>query len=118
MSIPLRPFLFGLACATVACGGRGHESAPAPTTGPATLKVENQAFADMTIYAVSSSVGRVRLGIATGHSTAIFTIPSYLTGGGTPVRFVADPIGSARVPPGDELPVEPGDTVAMTIPPQ
>jgi hypothetical protein len=97
-----------------ACGGRSQDSSPNPET-PAMLQVENRGFTDMVVYAVSGAQ-RVRLGIATGNSTKSFTIPTYLLRGG-PLRFLADPIGGNRTPVSEELPVQPGDIVTLTIPP-
>jgi len=80
------------------------------------LQVENQGFTDMVIYAVSSGQ-RIRLGLATGNSTKTFTIPRYLAGGVGPIRFLADPIGGNRTPVSEEMSVQPGDLVTLTIPP-
>ena len=81
------------------------------------LQVENQGFADMVIYAVNGGQ-RVRLGLATGNSTKSFTLPSYLVRGGGPLRFLADPVGGNRTPVSEEMTVQPGDVVRLTIPPQ
>lgn len=104
-----------LALALAACGGSKSRSAaiPPPRT---TLRVENQGFSDMTIYAIRSGQ-RIRLGIATGSQTTTFTIPSNLIFGATPLRFLADPIGSNRTPVSDEITVQPGDQVRLIIPP-
>src|SRR5476651_2541988 len=65
---------------------------------PATyLRVENQAFNDMTMY-VLHGAQRVRLGIATGSSTTKLRIPDNLLFGPTPLAFYADPIGGSRTP--------------------
>ena len=80
------------------------------------LQVENRSFADMVIYAVSGAQ-RVRLGLATGNSTKSFTVPSSLIRGGGPLRFLADPIGGSRTPISEEMMVQPGDIVTLTIPP-
>ena len=80
------------------------------------LQVENRGFADMVIYAVSGSQ-RTRLGIATGSSTKAFTIPNTLLRGTGTLRFLADPIGGNRTPISEELAVQPGDVVTLTIPP-
>ena len=98
-----------------ACAGRSPDTGPEPA-GPAMVQVENQGFADMVIYAVSGGQ-RVRLGLATGNSTKTFTVPRYLTGAG-PIRFLADPIGGNRTPVSEEMSVQPGDLVTLTIPPQ
>jgi hypothetical protein len=102
--------------ASAGCHSSKPETGAAPNAG-ATLTVENQAFADMTIYAVSGTSGRVRLGLVVGNTTQSFPIPGYLVHGGDIVRFLANPVGGSRGPVSDELQVNPGDTVTLTIPP-
>ena len=80
------------------------------------VRVENQGFSDMVVYALSGAQ-RVRLGMVTGNSTQSFTIPSYLIRGAGPIRFLADPVGGNRAPVSEELTVQPGDIVSLTIPP-
>ena len=87
---------------------------PAPVTR---LRVQNQAFLDMTIY-VFRGPQRLRLGTANGNSTSRFTIPASLIFGATPLRFQADPIGSNRNSISEEITVSPGDEVTLLIPPQ
>jgi hypothetical protein len=98
-----------------ACAGRSPETGPKPASS-AMVQVENQGFTDMVIYAISGGQ-RVRLGMTTGNSTKTFTVPRYLTGAG-PIRFLADPIGGNRTPVSEEMTVQPGDLVTLTIPPQ
>jgi hypothetical protein len=99
----------------LACGGRSPGSGASPESA-AMLQVENRSFADMVIYAVSGAQ-RVRLGLATGNSTKSFTVPSSLIRGAGPLRFLADPIGGSRAPISEEMMVQPGDIVTLTIPP-
>jgi len=106
--------MFGLAVA--ACGGSKSRSAPIPQPRT-TVRVENQGFADMTIYAIRSGQ-RVRLGQASGNSTTTFTIPANLIFGATPLRFLADPIGGRGTPISDEITVQPGDQVRLVLPPR
>ena len=47
-----------------------------------------------------------------------FTIPANLIFGATPLRFLADPIGSNRTPVSDEITVQAGDQVRLIIPPR
>ena len=105
-----------LGLAVAACGGSKSHSAPIPQPRT-TIRVENQGFSDMTIYAIRSGQ-RVRLGQATGNSTSTFTIPANLIFGATPLRFLADPIGGNRSPVSDEITVQPGDQVRLVIPPR
>jgi hypothetical protein len=104
-----------VAVGLLACAGRTSESDTNPTS-PALLQVENRGFADMVIYAISGSQ-RTRLGIATGNSTKAFTIPNTLLRGAGTLRFLADPIGGSRTPISEEMAVQPGDILTLTIPP-
>lgn len=81
-----------------------------------TLKVENRAYLDMTIYVMRGGE-RVRLGLATGGASSIFNIPADLVQAGTALRFVADPVGSSRDSVSEEINVRRGDQVVMEIPP-
>jgi hypothetical protein len=81
------------------------------------LQVENQSFADMVIYAINGGQ-RIRLGLATGNSTKSFTIPAYLVHSGSVLRFLADPIGGDRTPISEQMTMQPGELVTLTIPPQ
>jgi hypothetical protein len=110
-SIALAFFLCLLACGRVAPG-----SGSAGQNERTAVRVDNQGFADMTVYAVRSSQ-RVRLGLVPGHAVKIFDVPRGLMGGLTTLRFIADPIGVTRPSVSEEITVAPGDTVMMTIPP-
>jgi len=84
-------------------------------TDQTTVTVDNQSFSDMTIYV--SRGQRVRLGSARGHSKTTFTIPPSIVAGVSTLRFIADPIGSTRSSVSEEISVNPGDSVGLTIPP-
>jgi hypothetical protein len=117
---------------TTACGGTASttdqpepvsgapESGAAETAAPAaaTLTVENLGFADVTVYAVSATGNRIRLGQVNGNSTQKLALPDFLVRGGESLRFFADPIGGAQGPVSEELFVAPGESVTMTIPPR
>ena len=108
---------FFLASALTFLSACMYSRGPQTPQEPTTLKVDNQSVADMTIYAISSGQ-RIRLGLATGLRVSTFTIPSNLIFGASPLRFLADPIGSSRTPVSDQVSVVPGDTVTLMIPPR
>jgi hypothetical protein len=81
-----------------------------------TVRVDNQATLDMNIYVLRGSE-RIRLGTVTGLSTQVLRIPKNIIFGATPLRFLADPIGSGRMPVTEEVVVAPGDQVGLRIPP-
>jgi hypothetical protein len=99
-----------------ACGGRSSAASTSPEN-QAMIRVENQGFADMVIYAVNGGQ-RIRLGTANGNHTESFPVPNYLIRTGGPLRFLADPIGGDRSPFTEEIMVQPGDMVTLTIPPR
>jgi hypothetical protein len=104
-----------IALASASSMNKNPDEAAEPVP-PTRLRVENQAFLDMTIYVYRSSQ-RVRLGTATGNSVTRLTIPANLIFGATALRFQADPIGGNRAPISSEITVAPGDEVVLTIPP-
>jgi hypothetical protein len=111
--------LSSLMCALMlgaGCSGNSKEDQESEPVAATVVKVQNQAFLDMTIYVYRSSQ-RVRLGVANGNSTSRFVIPANLIFGSTPLRFQADPIGRNRQPVSQEITVSPGDEVVLTIPP-
>lgn len=100
----------------VAACRSGAPRGPEEMVPPTTLRVDNQGFADMNIYALRSGGERIRLGRVTGHTVEVFTLPSYIATSGR-LRFLADPIGSNRTPVSDEISVTPGDQLNLVIPP-
>jgi hypothetical protein len=111
-------WLTAVACLALigACSRNSSPDVGEEQVAPTRLRVENQAFLDMTIYVYRSSQ-RIRLGTANGNSTTRLTIPKSLIFGATPLRFQADPIGSNRQSISQEITVSPGDEVTLTIPP-
>lgn len=82
-----------------------------------TVRVENHAWMDMTVYAIASGQ-RVRLGSVSGSSTAVLRIPPGVVGLGRSLTFVADPLGSSRTSSSFEIYVRPGEEITLTIPAQ
>lgn len=83
-----------------------------------TVRVENRSWSEMVVYVTRSGTQRIRLGSVPGVTTRVLTIPESLMGASTPLRFIADPIGSDRAPTSDEIYVNPGDQVTLMIPPR
>jgi hypothetical protein len=80
----------------------------------ATVRVENRAFTDMTIYIVHQTQ-RIRLGTVSALGTTTFPIPRRFVSGAS-LRFLADPLGSDRTPVSEEISVFPGDEIVLVIP--
>jgi hypothetical protein len=99
-----------------ACGPRSRSNRPPVSNPPAYVRITNQSWLDMTVYVLRSSQ-RIRLGTVGSNQTQRFTLPANLIFGATPLRFLADPIGSTRTSSSFEIVVSPGDEVTLTIPP-
>jgi hypothetical protein len=104
------------ACTRSSSTNAGAPAAPVPVT---TLEVTNQDFLDMDIYVISAPIGtRLRLGTARGNTTTKLTIPEgVLLSGGTPLKFLADPVGRTRTSVSSSIVVNRGDIVTLRIPP-
>jgi hypothetical protein len=99
-----------------ACAPRTRSNRPPEATPPTYVRVTNQSWLDMNMYVLRSSQ-RIRLGTVGANQTQRFVLPQYLVFGATPLRFMADPIGSSRTAQSFEIVVSPGDEVTLTIPP-
>ena len=113
MRLSRRGFLTAVAGFLAACA---YSRAPATSQPETTVRVDNQSMLDMTIYVLRGSE-RVRLGTAGAVRATILKIPPNLIFGATPLRFLADPIGSNRTPVSDQITVVAGDQVTLMIPP-
>ncbi|MEO6525069.1 MAG: hypothetical protein ABIP93_00425 [Gemmatimonadaceae bacterium] len=83
--------------------------------GPASVQVENQNLADMTIFLYVGGL-RTRLGRASSNTTTKLLIPKSLINGVTQVRFQAQPLGNRRGYTSELVPVSPGDLVDFYVP--
>ena len=100
-----------------ACGSGAAPAGPEPS-GQARLEVENRASVDMDIFALREGQ-RVRLGLAPGSRTTVFSLPPAITAGATFLRFEAQPIGGrGEAVVSDAITVRPGDIITFPIPPQ
>jgi hypothetical protein len=112
LSRALTPIL--LVALVAGCGARSAgASDPAET---AFVRVTNQSWLDMNVYVLRSGE-RIRLGTVTGNHTERFRLPRGVVFSATPLRFLADPIGSSQTSQSFEISVSPGDEVSLTIPP-
>jgi len=102
--------VMGTACALA--GGGGVEDEEEPVARELTLHVRNDNFYDATVYAVSDSGHRLRLGVARGLSRDRFTFRwPYLE-----LRVVIDLL-AAGASLTESLPVSEGDELELTIRP-
>ena len=101
---------FGLGATS--CSRSGEAAGEVAPTSAVGLRVRNNNFLDMDIYAVSAGLA-TRLGTVTGNSSRNFVLDPSLA---TPdLRIVATPIGgNGRASTGQVL-VSPGQTIDFTI---
>lgn len=115
MATPLRRMaLFALLLVASACTSvrSGIDSSSDPY-GDTTVRVENQAWTDVTVY-VERPGERVRLGDVSSQGTRTFRLPSGVTFGS--IRFYIDPLGSRHGGRTYDINVTPGDQLRLTIP--
>lgn len=98
----------------LACGGRTPRQVD--PSAPSMVEIRNQSFYDVTIYVLRSGA-RFRLGTVSGNTTAILELPRAMAYPGSVVRFMADPIGGRRTPHSQEIMIEAGGTIVLTVPP-
>ncbi len=109
IATPILIILISLsACTSSRQAGNREESKTA-------VRVENRNFLDMKIYVVLRNSEQIRLGTVTGNSTEVLFIPEGLVIGVSTLRFVADPIGGNQTPISQEISVQPGEMVELTI---
>ncbi len=113
MRLPIAVLLFLLTGLLAGCSG-SEEMANQPRT---TVEIINNNFYDMNIFIIRSGQ-RIRLGNVRGNGSRVLTIPAYVADTGGSFRFLADPIGSNRGPISQEMFINPGDEVRLTIPAQ
>ena len=115
--LTMRGFVVAMAAlsAISACGGNQPDPGVNPDM-PTTVKVENQAGDDFTIY-VWRSGQRLRLGTVSMGQTQTFKLAKSVVVGMTTLRFEADPIGRRRSAISEELTINPGEELVLRLGP-
>ena len=98
-----------------ACTSTKEQTEYSPRARGAQITVQNDNVLDMTIYALRGTE-RIRLGMITSGNRKVFTLKDHVVVNAPVIRFVADPIGSARSIVIDELPVFPGNEIVLWVP--
>jgi hypothetical protein len=87
---------------------------PEPVADAVVVRVVNNSFADIDVYAVSHAGARLRLGTVTATSNTNFVLdPSYFPAG--ELRLMATPIGGNERASSGLLNVTAGETVEFNI---
>lgn len=81
------------------------------------VRIENRSQYIMTIYVFRRDGSRTRLGEVPAYQTETLQLPTRLVPHPVTLRFMADPLAGRGQPVSENLPVDPGDTVRLTIPP-
>lgn len=110
----LRIAALALAVVIGACASSGSSSGDDP---PTYVVVDNRSRFDMTIYVVRDNGQRIRIGRAASVSQERLRIPPDLLFGLTSLRFLADPLAGNREPISNEIVIQPGEEITLTIPP-
>lgn len=98
------------------CKSTGEQAgaADAYDVPEALITVHNRNVLDMNVY-VLRDTQRIRLGMVTAGNEKTFTLSQHIVLNAPLLRFIADPIGSARSVLIDELNVFPGDEIDLYI---
>mgnify|MGYP003579315678 CR=1 FL=1 len=110
----LRIAVITLALVVGACASSSSTASEDP---PTYIVVDNRSRFDMTIYVVRDNGQRIRIGRAPSVSEERLRIPSDLLFGLTSLRFLADPLAGNRQPISNEIVIQPGEEITLTIPP-
>jgi hypothetical protein len=103
----------GMIATACSSSGRGVRPGSEVVT---TLEVENQNFADMTIFLVNGGQ-RIRLGRATGKTKTAMRLPRNVLTFPRELQFLAEPAGGQSGGSTSRIWVTPGDTVLLIVTP-
>jgi hypothetical protein len=106
--------------------GLAQDSTPAPAKSPAkappaddrvTIAFENQSLELATIYVVTASGGRFRVGQVIPGRTETLRLPRSVVGAAATIDIVAVPLARRYVIRSGPVTVAPGDTIAASLSP-
>lgn len=101
-----------LLCAMAACASVGRGT-PAPESAQTSIRVDNQGFPDVNVYAVAGG-SPYRLGFIPGNTVKMLRMPSRFLSGATAFQILVRPIaGIAYVLPG--LTIVGGEHISVTL---
>jgi hypothetical protein len=112
----VRSSSFRLAAIALIAGSIGCASAfvdPGRNALPAYIKVQNDNWLDINVYAVRWD-SRFRLGTITGLSTGYVRLPDALYADGS-IRLLADPIGSSETYLTETIPISRGEWIEFSV---
>lgn len=117
----LRPRRLGIlivaasALAGCASGGEAGERDGADSQRYATVVVENDGTATVTIHALRSGGTRMRLGQVTALSRGEFRVRRHMLSSGSQLQLEIDPVGSPQRFPTNSITVNEGDVIRLVV---
>ncbi|MEX2281351.1 MAG: hypothetical protein WEE89_02560 [Gemmatimonadota bacterium] len=106
---------FALAVGSVACAPMAsHTNAGGMATERTTMLVENNNWADMTVYILRDGV-RTRLGAVPSMSRSTFVLSNAMLAGTGELRVMADPLGSPHKWTSQPILLNPGNQVRFRL---
>lgn len=99
---------FGANGCAEATEGVGDEISPKDV--PTTVRIENNNWSDITVYAIRNGSLKIRLGLVPSMQNRTFALSKSVTVGEARLRLLADPVGSTRAFFSPHFVLWPGDT--------
>jgi hypothetical protein len=94
-------------CASMSSGGGGEPYA--------TLVIENDGTATVTIYALRSGGTRMRIGQVTALGRGEFEIRQYMVSGSSQLQLLIDPLGSRQSYPTRSVYISEGEVLRLVV---
>ena len=110
----LQILLIAILLAAAACSHRRRSGSMSEPPANVTLQVTNHNFLDVTVFVLHDGQ-RIRMGLATGSSTQLFTIPGRLIAQSHEITLLGEAIGSNDRARTELLTVRPGQRIEWTL---
>ena len=110
----LQILLIAILLAASACSHRRRSGSMSEPPANVTLQVTNHNFLDVTVFVLHDGQ-RIRMGLATGSSTQLFTIPGRLIAQSHEITLLGEAIGSNDRARTELLTVRPGQRIEWTL---
>lgn len=110
----MRLLLIAMLVAASACSRHRRAGSLSEPPANVTLQVTNHNFLDVTVYLLRDGQ-RTRMGLATGSSSQLFTIPGRLVAQSHEIVLLGEAIGSVERVRTEILTVRPGQRIEWTL---
>ncbi len=106
--------LVAVPAATAQTASEGRSETPAAVSERTTVRVVNDNWHDITVYAVRAGFRR-RLGTVTSLTSSVFTLPQMFLIPSDNLRLIADPIGRRGAYVSEAIVISAGDVVEWRL---